>query len=63
MRLKMSPSADKNLLSNLGYWKAGFRSGNGTTYFRDGAVYEGDYADGIEHGNGMIRWTYPLFMN
>ena len=55
MRLKMSPSADKNLLSNLGYWKAGFRSGNGTTYFRDGAVYEGDYADGIEHGNGMIR--------
>lgn len=35
----------------------GEREGNGTTSFRDGAVYQGEYKAGLEHGRGYIRYT------
>ena len=31
--------------------------GNGTTYFKDGSLYEGAYLDGVEEGEGRI--FYP----
>ena len=34
----------------------GEREGNGTTTFRDGAVYDGEYSQGLEHGRGFIRY-------
>ena len=40
-----------------GQWVNGDREGNGTTSFRDGAVYRGEYRSGLEHGRGYI--TYP----
>ena len=40
-----------------GEWVNGDREGNGTTHFRDGAVYQGEYKSGLEHGQGYI--IYP----
>ena len=31
------------------------RHGGGTTFFKDGSVYEGEYNEGVEHGEGTIR--------
>ncbi len=42
-------------LNYTGEWVSGNREGNGTTYFKDGTVYEGEYRDGVEHGDGKIR--------
>ena len=55
-----------------GQWVEGEREGNGTTSFRDGAVYTGEYRwvtyiessahqllcvrSGLEHGRGFIRY-------
>lgn len=51
-------SNDKfNRVNYTGDWADGERAGNGTTSFRDGAVYQGEYKDGLEHGRGFIRYT------
>jgi len=51
-------SNDKyNRVNYTGQWVNGDREGNGTTSFRDGAVYRGEYRSGLEHGRGFI--TYP----
>ncbi|TRY63135.1 hypothetical protein TCAL_12300 [Tigriopus californicus] len=44
-------------LNYTGEWFNGVRSGNGTTFFRDGSVYTGDYKDGVEDGRGEIRYS------
>lgn len=44
-------------LNYTGEWFNGVRSGNGTTFFRDGSVYTGDYKDGVEDGRGEIRYA------
>jgi len=51
-------SNDKfNRVNYTGEWVNGDREGNGTTHFRDGAVYQGEYKSGLEHGQGYI--IYP----
>lgn len=51
-------SNDKyNRVNYTGEWVNGERQGNGTTNFRDGAVYRGEYRSGLEHGQGYI--SYP----
>jgi len=51
-------STDKfQRLNYTGQWNNGAREGNGTTYFRDGALYRGEYKQGMEHGTGFI--LYP----
>ena len=39
-----------------GSWVLGDREGNGTTTFKDGAVYRGEYKRGLEDGQGYIRY-------
>ena len=41
-------------LNYTGEWVDGNRHGNGTTYFKDGSVYRGEYRDGVEDGEGTI---------
>ena len=58
-------------MNYTGQWVDGEREGNGTTSFRDGAVYTGEYRwvyrctvimlnlcvrSGLEHGRGFIRY-------
>ena len=40
-----------------GHWKDGTSHGKGTTYFRDGSIYMGEYINGLEEGQGEI--SYP----
>ena len=42
-------------LNYTGEWVNGTRHGGGTTFFKDGSVYEGEYKEGVEHGEGTIR--------
>jgi len=46
-----------NRQNYTGDWVNGTRQGNGTTHFKDGAVYIGEYRNGLENGAGMI--AYP----
>jgi len=46
-----------NRQNYTGAWVNGTRQGNGTTHFKDGAVYIGEYRNGLENGAGMI--AYP----
>lgn len=39
-----------------GDWENGTREGNGTTHFKDGAVYIGQYKDSLESGVGSIQY-------
>lgn len=39
-----------------GSWVNGTREGNGTTFFRDGAVFSGLYKNGLETSVGTIRY-------
>lgn len=50
-------TADKfNRVNYTGRWIKGKRGGNGTTYFKDGAIYRGGYKTGLEEGPGFIRY-------
>jgi len=40
-----------------GYWVDGNREGNGTTNFKDGSVYVGEYRNSLEDGNGSIMYS------
>lgn len=42
-------------LNYTGEWRGGDREGRGTTWFRDGTVYVGEYEGGVEHGEGRIE--------
>jgi len=42
-------------LNYTGLWADGERWGEGTTYFRDGSAYTGEYEGGVEQGRGVIR--------
>jgi hypothetical protein len=39
-----------------GEWRDN-KHGNGTLYYADGAMYEGQYADGKKHGNGIYYYA------
>jgi len=39
-----------------GSWANGTREGNGTTFFRDGAIFTGQYKNGLETSVGTIRY-------
>ena len=59
-RLVMVKSSLLNIFLRVNYtgqWVNGERQGNGTTSFRDGAVYRGEYEAGLENGRGEIRYT------
>jgi len=45
-----------NRVNYTGDWVNGQREGNGTTSFKDGAVYQGGYKQGLENGAGYIRY-------
>lgn len=45
-----------NRVNYTGDWFNGQREGNGTTSFKDGAVYQGGYHQGLEAGPGYIRY-------
>jgi len=45
-----------NRVNYTGDWVQGEREGNGTTSFKDGAVYQGGYKKGLENGAGFIRY-------
>jgi len=45
-----------NRVNYTGDWVNGQREGNGTTSFKDGAVYQGGYEQGLEAGAGYIRY-------
>jgi len=45
-----------NRVNYTGDWRTGRRHGNGTSYFKDGAVYIGGYRKGLEDGPGFIRY-------
>ena len=50
-------TSDKfNRVNYTGDWVDGEREGNGSTSFKDGAVYEGEYKEGLENGVGIIRY-------
>ena len=40
-----------------GNWVDGQKSGQGTEYYKNGAVYVGEFADGKRHGTGV--YTFP----
>jgi len=45
-----------NRVNYTGDWVNGQREGNGSTSFKDGAVYQGGYEQGLEAGAGFIRY-------
>jgi len=45
-----------NRVNYTGDWVNGQREGNGSTSFKDGAVYQGGYKKGLEDGHGFIRY-------